>query len=200
MSKLLVINSSPAIDNSSTRKLVSYFVERYSASHEVVELVNRDLGRNPPPHIDELTIGAFYTPAEQRSEQLQQAVELSDHLVDELMAADTLVIGSPMHNFSIPSGLKSWIDHVARVGRTFQYTANGPEGLAKGKRAYVISARGGNYGTDSPVAALNHQDTYLKTVLAFVGITDVVFINAEGVASGQQGIAEATSQIDAIVV
>lgn len=199
MSKLLVINSSPSTDNSSTRKLVSHFVERYSAANEAVELVNRDLGRNPPPHIDEQTIGAFFTPPEQRSEALQQAVELSDELVDELMAADTLVIGSPMHNFSITSGLKTWIDHVARVGRTFEYTANGPEGKVTGKKAYIISARGGNYGADSPAAAMNHQDTYLKTVLAFIGISDVVFINAEGVASGEQGIEEASSHIEAVL-
>lgn len=199
MSKLLVINSSPATDNSNTRKLVSRFVERYSAANDELELVNRDLGRNPPPHIDEVTIGAFYTPPEQRSEALQQAVELSDQLVDELMAADTLVIGSPMHNFSITSGLKTWIDHVARVGRTFQYGANGPEGLATGKKAYVISARGGNYGAQSPAAAMNHQDTYLKTVLGFIGITDVEFINAEGVASGEQGVEAAASQIDHVL-
>ena len=120
-------------------------------------------------------------------------------VIEELLAADTLVIGSPMHNFSITSGLKTWIDHVARVGRTFQYTATGPEGLVKGKRAYVISARGGNYAEGSPAAGYNHQDTYLKTVLGFIGITDVVFINAEGVASGEQGVLEAASQIDSVL-
>ncbi len=199
MSKLLVINSSPATDNSNSRKLVTRFVERFSAANEGVELVNRDIGRNPPPHIDEVTIGAFYTPQEQRDSALQQAVALSDLLVDELLAADTLVIGSPMHNFSVTSSLKTWIDHIARVGRTFQYTANGPAGLLEGKKAYVISARGGNYGAGSPAAALNHQDTYLKTVLAFIGITDVVFINAEGVAAGEQGMQQAAHQIDAVL-
>ncbi|MEH6472162.1 MAG: FMN-dependent NADH-azoreductase [Halopseudomonas sp.] len=199
MSKLLVINSSPVTDNSKTRQLVSRFVERFSATQPQVELLNRDLGRNPPPHIDEVTIGAYYTPDEQRNPAQQQAVALSDQLVDELMAAETLVIGSPMHNFSITSALKTWIDHVARVGRTFQYGANGPEGLATGKKVYVISARGGNYGVGSPAAAMNHQDTYLKTVLGFIGITDVVFINAEGVASGEQGFEQAASQIDTVL-
>lgn len=199
MSNLLVINSSPVTDNSKTRELVSRFVERYRAMDQGVEVQNRDLGRNPPPHIDEVMIGAYYTPEEQRNPAQRQSLQLSELLVDELLAADTLVIGSPMHNFSVTSALKSWIDHVARVGRTFQYGANGPEGLIKGKKAYVISARGGRYGEGSPAAAYNHQDTYLKTVLGFIGITDLVFINAEGVASGEQGLLEAASQIDSIL-
>ncbi|MEH6823748.1 MAG: FMN-dependent NADH-azoreductase [Motiliproteus sp.] len=199
MSNLLVINSSPVTDNSKTRELVCRFVERFRTKDESVEVLSRDLGRNPPPHIDEVMIGAYYTPGDQRNPAQQQAVALSDLLVDELLAADTLVIGSPMHNFSITSALKTWIDHVARVGRTFEYGANGPEGLVKGKKAYVISARGGNYGAGSPAAAYNHQDTYLKTVLGFIGITEVVFINAEGVASGEQGLQEAASQIDRVL-
>jgi FMN-dependent NADH-azoreductase len=200
MSNLLVINSSPITDTSKTRELVSHLVARYRALNTGVEVQNRDLGRNPPPHIDEVMIGAYFTPEDQRNPAQQQALQLSDLLVDELLAADTLVLGSPMHNFSVTSALKTWIDHVARVGRTFQYGANGPEGLVKGKKAYVISARGGRYGEGSPAAAYNHQDTYLQTVLGFMGITDVVFINAEGVASGEQGVLEAISQIDSLLV
>jgi FMN-dependent NADH-azoreductase len=199
MSTLLVVNSSPVTDNSKTRELVSRFVERYQAREAGVEVLNRDIGRNPPPHIDEVMIGAYYTPEDARNPAQQQAIQLSDTLVDELLDSDVLVIGSPMHNFSVTSALKTWIDHVARVGRTFQYGANGPEGLVKGKKAYVISARGGRYSEGSPAAGYNHQDTYLKTVLGFIGITDVVFINAEGVASGEQGVLEAASQIDRVL-
>lgn len=199
MSKLLVINSSPVTDSSKTRELVSHFVERYQAREEEVEIRNRDIGRNPPPHIDEVMIGAYYTPEDARNSAQQQALQLSDRLVDELLDTDVLVIGSPMHNFSVTSALKTWIDHVARVGRTFQYGAKGPEGLVSGKKAYVISARGGRYGEGSPAASYNHQDTYLKTVLGFIGITDVVFINAEGVASGEQGVLDAASQIDTLL-
>ena len=200
MSKLLVINSSPMTDNSHSRLLVDTFVQRYQQQHTDVEVVHRDLGRNPPPHIDEVMIGAYYTPDQQRNNGQQQALKLSDQLVDELEAADVVVIGSPMHNFSISSSLKSWIDHVARVGRTFHYTDEGPQGLLKGKKAYVLSTRGGRYGEGSPAAAFNHQDNYLKVVLGFIGITEVQFITAEGIASGELGVEQALAQINQLAV
>lgn len=196
MSKLLVINSSPMTDNSHTRTLVSHFVDQFQLREDQIDVVHRDIGRNPPPHLDEVTIAAFYTPEEQRSPAQQQAVALSDQLIDELQAADAVVIGSPMHNFGVSSSLKTWIDHVARVGRTFHYTDQGPVGLLSGKQVYVVTARGGSYGDGSPAAAMNHQDAYLKTVLGFIGLSDVEFIHAEGVASGKQGLILAQSQID----
>ena len=140
-------------------------------------------------------IGAYYTAPEERDEGQQAAIALSDQLVDEIEAADIVVIGSPMHNFSITSGLKAYIDHIARVGRTFLYTENGPVGLLKDKKVYVLSARGGNYSEQSPAASMNFQDPYLQTALAFVGLSDVTFINAEGVASGDQGMLDAKSAI-----
>ncbi|MCW8885039.1 MAG: FMN-dependent NADH-azoreductase [Motiliproteus sp.] len=201
MSKLLVINSSPMTDNSNTRELVENFVNAWKIKHgeSEVSVVQRDIGRTPPPHLDEVTIGSFYTPEDARNDAQNQAISLSDQLVDELEQADAVVIGSPMHNFSITSSLKTYIDHVARVGRTFNYTDNGPVGLLKDKQAFIISARGGRYGDGSPAAAMNHQDTYLKTVLGFIGIEDVTTINAEGVSSGDQGVQTAAAEIDTLL-
>lgn len=198
MSQLLVINSSPVTDNSNTRQLVNRFVDNWQQQHPESRIVQRDIGRNPPPHIDEVMIGAYYTPSADRNEAQRQAIHLSDELVDELEAADTLVIGSPMHNFSITSALKTYIDHVARVGRTFQYGEAGPEGLLKNKKVYLLTARGGSYTGDSPAKGMNHQDTYLQTVLGFLGLIDVTLIHAEGVSGSAEGVLEAKSTIAAL--
>lgn len=195
MANLLVINSSPLSAGSNTRNLVSTFVERWSVANLEGEVVYRDVGLEPPAHIDEATIGAFYTdPTELTSEQ-KELVSASEAMVTELEKADAIVIGSPMHNFSITSGLKTWIDQVARRGRTFAYTENGPQGLLGGKKVYVVSARGGRYGSGSPAAAMNHQDTYLKTVLGFMGLDDVTSVNADGVASSDEGVLAAEAEI-----
>jgi FMN-dependent NADH-azoreductase len=141
------------------------------------------------PHLTEQMMGAFFTPAEQRNAEQAHIVKVSDTLVDELFAADVIVIGAPMYNFSVPSSLKAWIDHVARAGRTFQYTANGPEGLLKGKKVYVFTASGGVYSEGGAVA-FDHLTTFLRSVLGFIGLTDVQFIRAEGVAMGEQAVAD----------
>jgi FMN-dependent NADH-azoreductase len=196
MKKLLVIHSSPMGEASKTRELAELFVKTWQQTHPGGQVIRRDVGSNPPPHINAQTIGAYYTAADDRSEEQRAAIALSDELVDELEAADEVVIASPMHNFSITSGLKTWVDHVARVGRTFQYTENGPQGLLKGKKAHVIVARGGSYGAGSPAAAMNHQDSLLRTVLGFIGISDVEFIAAEGVAAGDAGMLSARDVIE----
>ncbi|WP_210397408.1 FMN-dependent NADH-azoreductase [Motiliproteus sediminis] len=198
MNRLLVIQSSPVTDNSHTRQLIGRFVDAARRTQPQLEIVERDLGRNPPPHIDEVMIGSYYTAPAERNGAQQQSIALSEELVDELLAADTLVIGAPMHNFSVTSGLKTWIDHVARVGRTFQYGANGPEGLATGKKAYVLTASGGDYRPGSAAESYNHLDPYLRTVLGFIGITDVTFVNAVSVASGDEGRLNAEAQIEAL--
>lgn len=198
MNRLLVIQSSPVTDNSNTRQLVSRFLDAARGAQPELEVVERDLGRNPPPHIDEVMIGSYYTAPAERNDAQQSAIALSDELVDELLAVDTLVIGAPMHNFSITSSLKTWIDHVARVGRTFQYGANGPEGLVKGKKVYVLTASGGDYRPGSPAESYNHLDPYLRTVLGFIGLTDVTFVNAVSVASGDEGRLNAEAQIEAL--
>ena len=112
---------------------------------------------------------------------LSEAVKLSDEAVDDVIAGDVIVIGAPMHNFGIPSSLKAWIDHIVRTGRTVRYTAQGPEGLVpSGKKVIISSARGGFY-SDGPTRALDYQETYLKTVLEFIGLSDITFVRAEGV-------------------
>jgi len=196
MTRILNITASPSRDGSVSTALVARLTEALSDAETAV--VTRDLGSTPPPHLDEATIGAFYTPEDARSDAQRQQIALSDTLVDELEAADVIIIGAPMHNFGIPSALKAWVDQVARVGRTFRYTENGPEGLLKGKKTYVVTARGGDYSATGPVAHLDHQAPYLRTVLGFMGLDDVTFIHAQGVAKSEEGIRRAEAEIDAI--
>ena len=132
-------------------------------------------------------------PADERDAEEARAVDVSDAAVDEVLDADTLVIATPLINFGISSTLKSWIDNVLRAGRTFRYTASGPEGLAKGKKAYIVLASGGIY-SEGPAAAMNHADPYLRTALGFIGITDVEVIRVEGVALGADAAEKAVEK------
>ena len=198
MTNILTLNGSPKTEGSVSRNLIERFVEKWRAQN-TANVVARDVGTTPPPHLDEATIGAFDTPEDARSDDQQARIVLSDELVGELEVADVIVIGAPMHNFGIPSGLKAWIDLVARVGRTFKYTENGPEGLLTGKKVYVLTARGGNYSEDSPAHAMDHQAPYLRTVLGFLGLDDVTFIHAHGVAGGEDGIRAAEVEVDRAV-
>jgi len=198
MRNVLAITSSPMAEGSVSNELVQHFVEQYVSAGNVAHVVRRDVGITPPPHLDASTIGAFYTPTEQADASTRERLAISDALVDELEAAEVIVIGAPMHNFGITSGLKSWVDHVARVGRTFTYTENGPKGLldGQGKKVYVLTSRGGRYAKGTPTESLDLQTPYLKTVLGFIGLTDVTFISAEGVAGGRDGIDMAVSSIN----
>ncbi|HEY3642841.1 MAG TPA: NAD(P)H-dependent oxidoreductase, partial [Xanthobacteraceae bacterium] len=126
------------------------------------------------------TLAATATQADQRTRDQQDAAALADALIAEIEAADTIVLAAPMYNFSIPSTLKAWIDHIARAGRTFRYTAAGPEGLLKGKKVFVVTGRGGFYSGDSPARSLDFQEPYLRALLGFLGLTDVTFIHVEG--------------------
>ena len=199
MTRLLSITSSPVGDQSKSSALVEKFVAALRVHSPDLHITRRDLGATPPPHIDAEMIGSYYTPGDQRSEDQQTAISLSNDLVEELMAAEVIVIGAPMHNFGISSSLKTWIDHVARVGLSFRYTENGPEGLIKGKRVYVITANGGNYSEGHPAHAMDHQTPYLKTVLGFLGLDDVTFIHAFGISGGEDGIRAAETEIDDII-
>lgn len=196
MTQLLTITSSPKSEGSVSNDLVARFVDTWRAQDPDADITRCDVGLAPPPHLDEATIGAFYTAVDQRNSGQQAALALSDELVGELEAADVIVIAAPMHNFGLPSGLKAWIDHVARVGRTFRYTENGPEGLLTGRKVYVLTARGGDYSADGPIHAMDHQTPYLRTVLGFMGLTDVTFIHAQGVAKGDDDVTRARAEID----
>ncbi|MYM76224.1 FMN-dependent NADH-azoreductase [Duganella sp. FT134W] len=201
MANILHIDSSVRSTGSLTRQLGGEYIAKLKAANPAATVVTRDLAANPLPHLTEQVIGAYFTPAEQRNAEQAAAIKTSDALVDELLAADTIVIGAPMYNFSVTSGLKAWIDHVARAGRTFQYGANGIQGLVTGKKVVVFVASGGVY-SEGPAAAYDHITTYLRAVLGFLGLTDVTFIVAEGVAMGEEAVANALAknraQIDAI--
>jgi FMN-dependent NADH-azoreductase len=179
MPVLLHLDSSP-LESSVTRELTREFVAAWTTAHPESAIIHRDLTQNSPAPIDAAWIGASYTPEASRTPEQHDTLAISNQLVSELEQADHYVFGVAMHNFSIPSTLKLWIDQVARAGRTFSYGANGPEGLLKGKKATVIIATGGNYAPGTPYGSLNLVEPYLKTVLGFLGITDVEFVTAGG--------------------
>ncbi|HEV7816850.1 MAG TPA: FMN-dependent NADH-azoreductase [Janthinobacterium sp.] len=193
MANVLHINSSVRSNASLSRQLSAEFIAKWQAAHPADSVVERNLAAQPVPHLNEEMMGAFFTPAEQRTAQAAATVKLSDTLVDELLAADVLVLGAPMYNFSISSTLKAWIDHVVRAGRTFQYGASGPEGLTRNKKAYVFIASGGVY-SEGPAVAYDFVSTYLRTALGFIGITDVTFIRTEGVAMGEEAVSAAIAR------
>jgi len=199
MTRLLSVTSSPVGEYSKSSALVHRFVDAWKHRSPPSEIIRRDVGATPPPHIDAEMIGSYYATAGDRSDAQRTALALSNELVDELMAADVIVVGAPMHNFGISSSLKTWIDHVARVGLSFRYTENGPEGLINGKKVYVITANGGTYSVGHPAYAMDHQTPYLKTVLGFLGMDDVTFIHAFGVSGGEEGVRTAETEIERIV-
>ena len=192
--KILQINASVRRDGANSTQLADGVVSRLRAIHPDATVTVRDLAVTPHPALDEATLAALFTPAGQRTPEQAARVALDDALIAELQAHDTLVLGVPMYNFGVPSQLKNWIDAVARNGVTFRYTAQGPEGLLKGKTAYVAFARGGQY-RDTPA---DSQTPYLQTVLGFLGLTDVRFIYAEGLNMGAESAARgfAAAQAD----
>ncbi|HET9865556.1 MAG TPA: FMN-dependent NADH-azoreductase [Steroidobacteraceae bacterium] len=194
MKSLLVINSSAAREGSVSRTLVEEAVARLLESNPFAEVVRRDLGANPLPHLTTETLngvrGTPTTAAELR------AREVSDELLAELRAADTLVIGAPMYNFGLPTSLRAWFDYVLRAGETFSYSEAGPKGLLGGKRAVVIESRGGLY-SEGPASAIDFQEPYLRHLLGFMGITDVTFVRAEKIGFGPQARATALEQAKA---
>lgn len=176
MSHVLIIESSARQQDSVSRQLTRDFIQQWQAAHPGDQINVRDVAANPLPHLDADLLGGWMKPAEQRSMPEQEAFERSNQLTDELLAADVLVMAAPMYNFTIPSTLKAWLDHVLRAGITFKYTPTGPQGLLQGKRAIVLTARGGIHAG----AGSDHQEPYLRQAMAFIGIHDVEFIHAEG--------------------
>ncbi|MDB5932137.1 MAG: (Acyl-carrier-protein) phosphodiesterase [Polaromonas sp.] len=192
MSKLLHIDSSILGSNSVSRQLTAQIVDSWRAAHPATEVSYLDLAANAPAHFSADSMGFRLPPAAVELTELQKAENtLSEALVSQFLAADVVVIGAPLYNFSIPTQLKAWIDRIAQVGRTFSYTASGPVGLAGGKTVIVASARGGMYSTSDFGNAMEHQESYLKTVFGFFGITDVRIVRAEGLAMGEAAKAAA---------
>jgi FMN-dependent NADH-azoreductase len=186
MPTLLHLDSSP-LDSSISRELTREFVKTWKTTHPDGKVIYRDVAAQSPQPVDAAWIGAAYTPEDAQTGEQKAALKLSDELIAELQAADEYVFGVAMHNFSIPATLKLWIDQVARRGRTFSYGANGPEGLLKGKKATILAASGGAYAAGTPAGSFNFADPYLKTVLAFLGVTDVTVVNAGGAAQVMMG-------------
>jgi len=176
--------------------LSDHFSTTWKQAHPEAEIVIRDVGLNPLPHLNYATIGAFYTPEEERTDEQKEILALSDAIVAEAMVADVIVIASPMHNFGVTSGLKAWIDHLARVGLTFNYTENGPVGELINRKVFVLTARGGAYSNGAPASAMDHQEPFLRTALGFVGLDDILFIHAEGAAIGTEGRDKAMALIE----
>jgi FMN-dependent NADH-azoreductase len=174
MKSILSLNSSIFGDGGQSSLLAEQFIAQFPAAR----VVRRDLSKEPVPHLDAQRFGAFLSKPESRTPAQQQVLNDSDELIAELKEADTLVIGLPMYNFGIPSQLKAYFDHVARAGVTFKYTDKGAVGLLTGKKAYMFAARGGLYqGTPRDT-----QTAYVREFLAFLGITEVQFVYAEGLA------------------
>ena len=187
MTTLLKINASLFSSQGQSSQLAERFVAARLAATPGLKVISRDLGAEPVPHLDAARFLSFVAKPEERSAEQRAVVAYSDALIEELRQADEIVIGLPMYNFGVPSTLKAWFDHIARAGVTFRYTATGPEGLLTGKKVTIFAARGGLYaGTPK-----DSQTTYVRDFLAFIGITDVEFVYAEGLNMGDESKAAA---------
>jgi FMN-dependent NADH-azoreductase len=181
MTTLLQINTSLSAHQGNSSQLADRFVAAWKARHVDGNVVLRDVGAEPIPHLDAERFGAFLAKPEERTPAQQVVAAFSDALIDELRAADVIVLGLPLYNFGIPSTLKAYIDHIARVGVTFRYTETGPVGLLTGKKVYVFATRGGKYvGTP-----LDTQTSYIRDFFSFLGMSDIEFVYAEGLAMGE---------------
>jgi len=196
MTTLLQINASLNSHGGQSSRLAKQFVAAFQKSHPEAKIVVRDVAAGEPvPHLDAERFGAFIAKPEERTGAQRAVVAYSDALIDELEQADVIVLGLPMYNFGVPSQLKAYFDHIARAGVTFKYTENGPVGQLTGKKVYVFAARGGLYaGTP-----MDTQTSYVRDFLRFLGITDVEFVYAEGLAispqSKEAGLAKAAAEI-----
>jgi len=182
--KLLHLDSSILGQNSVSRQLTAAVVDAVRQRHADLNVSYRDLAGQSIAHLSGEIIGANFTAEADWTDTQRRESALSNALIEEFLAADVLVIGAPMYNFSIPSQLKSWIDRVAAAGRTFKYTENGPQGLAGGKKVVIVSSRGGVYSTEQG-QLMDFQEDYLRTVLGFLGISDIEFVRAEAVNMGE---------------
>jgi FMN-dependent NADH-azoreductase len=201
MTTILHIDSSILSTYSVSRKLTQDIVERQRVLHPGAKVIRRDLAEDTLMALSGAHLGARQGAAP-TSDALAADIAAGTAYVDDLFAADIIVIGAPMYNFSIPAQLKGWIDRVCIAGTTFKYTEKGPEGLVTGKKVFVASSRSGVYSGNSPLASLDHQESYLRVALGFIGMHDVTVIRAEGLAMGDEAkaaaLAAAQAQIDAL--
>ena len=182
MTTLLQINSSIHNGNGQSSQLANRFVTAFRERNPDARFIKRDLAAEAVPHLTAERFGAFITKPEERTADQRAAVAYSDALIGELKDADVIVLGLPMYNFGVPSHLKAYFDHIARAGITFRYTESGPQGLLTGKKVYVFAARGGQY----PGGVMDTQTGYVRDFLRFLGMDDVEFVYAEGLARGPE--------------
>jgi FMN-dependent NADH-azoreductase len=199
MKKILHIISSPKGDASFSIKLGNAIVEKVKDANPGSTVTETNLAKKHFPHLEEAQITSFFTPAQQRSPENLEAIKHSDEAIAEVMDADVIVIDAPLYNFSIPSALKAWVDHIARAGVTFKYDENGPEGLVKGKKVYVALASGGIY-SDGPMKGYDFAAPYLKSVLGFMGMTDFTVFRVEGVSYPNLKDTALQTAVDSIVL
>lgn len=201
-STILLVHASPRGERSHSRRLADKFLESWQHAHPQGKATVRDLGHEPPPFVSEAWVEGAFTPPSGQSPAARAAIRVSDAYVNELLAADEIVIATPIYNLSIPAALKAWIDQIVRVGRTFAMGSAGFEGLLKTKRVRVLVASGGDFRPDGPYAAYNFVEPYLRAVLGFIGITDVTFVYAHSLNDGnplrESSLAEARTSIQAL--
>ena len=195
MKTLLQLNASIFSSGGESSRLADAFVETRKIIEPGLRVIRRDLAKEPVPHLTGEGFQGFIAKPEARTPEQAKVVAYSDSLIDEVRRADILVIGLPMYNFGVPSALKAYFDHIARAGVTFKYTEKGPVGLLSGKKAYVFSTRGGVYAGGH----LDSETTYIRDFLAFIGITDVEFVYAEGLAMGDAPRKAALEKAQAVI-
>jgi FMN-dependent NADH-azoreductase len=197
--RMLQIQSSPNGANSVTRSLTDKFVAGWMASHANVELDVLDLANDPLPHFDADALAGLAPGDAEKSDVQKGRAALSDRLITQMDAANILVIGAPMYNFTIPTQLKAWFDYVSIAGRTFQFAAPGiSKGMLFGKKAFVVLARGGDY-TDFPANAFDHHEPLLRALLGFLGIYDVTFIRAEGMRAKEEEVPSILANVEEVI-
>jgi FMN-dependent NADH-azoreductase len=198
MSTLLHIEASPRTARSHSRKLGLEYAASWQSAHAGSRVVTHDLVSEPPPFVSEDWTAAAYNDPSKRSAAERSAIAVSDRYIDELLAADEILISTPIYNLSIPAALKAWIDQIVRFGRTFNRGATGFDGLVKGKKVTVVVASGSDFRPGQPGGAYNHIEPYLRAILGFVGVTNVRFVYAHSlneVGLRERALAEASSAI-----
>lgn len=196
--KLLHVDSSVLGAHSVSRQLTAEVVAQWRQARPETTIEHLDLALNPPNHFSADALGIKTGPQADPTPAQRHENAVSEQLVSQFLASDVIVVGAPLYNFTIPTQLKAWIDRLAQMGRTFKYTDKGPVGLATGKTVIVVSTRGGVYSTSEGGQAMEHQESYLKVIFGFLGITDVRFVRAEGVSMGDasKAVALEAARID----
>lgn len=203
MTKILHIDTSPRVERSHSRRLAKEFISAWKATHSDDTIVYRDLGHESLPYLDEQWIAAAFSPPEKHTPELTNAIALSDALIDEFIGCDRYVFSIPMYNFFMPSIVKTYFDQIVRVNRTFIVKDGGYKGLVEGKKALIITSRGGSYQPGTPAAAYDFQEPYLRTIFGYIGITDITFVHAENLSMGDevrsQSLAQAKATLEKLV-